>query len=449
MASVNIDAAIVSRAEILKRDEQMIQMQNGCICCTLRKDLLEEVHKLAKEGKFDVLIIESTGISEPMQVAETFAMSNEDLAHGGTELSSLVGVARLDCCVTVMDVTTMFSFFENTKVVGEEFPESSEDANPERNVVDLLVDQIEFANVIVLNKTEMVSAKVVERAEQLVKSLNPSAKVIRTSFSDVPLGSIINTGLFDLDKAALMPGWLQSLNEETPHNPETLEYGIGSFIYRARRPFHPKRLFDLLEAYFLILEDVSEPEADDSESQVEDMLIDSNGEGTESDDEDAEMKDEDNVIAERVEARRSSAFKDLYRSKGFLWILNREDCMGEWAQAGAILTVKEAGGWFACVDESEWPEMLSEKEKARIRKDFDVANPEIGDRRQEIVFIGNFSDNADRKMIELLDQCLVTEEEWAAWKSGAITEADLEDPWTPWGASTDETVGELIDQAGR
>lgn len=448
MASVNIDAAIVSRAEILQRDEQMIQMQNGCICCTLRKDLLEEVHKLAEQGKFDVLIIESTGISEPMQVAETFAMTSEDLSAGGSELKSLSGVARLDCCVTVMDVTTMFSFFENTNLVVEEFPDTSEDANPERNVVDLLVDQIEFANVIVLNKTEMVSSKVVEKAEQLVKSLNPSAKIIRTSFSDVPLEAIINTGLFDMDKAALLPGWLQSLNEETPHKPETLEYGIGSFIYRARRPFHPKRLFELLEAYFLIIEDIPEIEDHDGGENVDEDNEEFSGNSSDADD-DEDMKDEDEAIAERVEARRTSPFKDLFRSKGFFWLLNRDESMGEWAQAGAILTVKEAGGWFACVEESEWPEHLSQEEKLRIRKDFDLTNPEIGDRRQEIVFIGHFSENADKKLINLLDECLVTEEEWTAWKNGTMSASELEDPWTQWETYDDLAACDLQDQDDR
>lgn len=214
MASVNIDAALVEKSEILQREEKLIQMQNGCICCTLRHDLLEEVSELAKSGRFDYLIIESTGISEPMQVAETFAMTAEDLIGSQGEdkecLHSLQSIARLDTCVSVVDATNLFEYFNCAKFVGEEFAaesEASEGANAERTVVDLLIDQIEFANVVILNKIDLVSEETANRAEALIRKLNPSAEIIRSIYSQVPLKSILNTRKFSLEEAQTASGW--------------------------------------------------------------------------------------------------------------------------------------------------------------------------------------------------------------------------------------------------
>lgn len=460
MASVNIDAALVSKAEILHREEKLIQMQNGCICCTLRYDLLEEVSELARSGKFDYLIIESTGISEPMQVAETFAMTPDDLKvaedddNDEERLHSLQSIAKLDTCVSVVDVTSLFEYFDSAKFVGEHFAaesEASEGANAERTVVDLLIDQIEFANVIILNKVDMVSEESISRAEALIRKLNPSADIIKTNYSQVPLKSILNTGKFSLEEAQTAAGWLKSLNEETPHVPETLEYGIGSFIYRARRPFHPERLFDLLEKYYLIIEHGSPEEGEESGddevdeensenepvADCEDEIVDSKKtkvsesetSGDEASDEEDEEVNEEELIKSRLEAKKNSVFAGVYRSKGFIWIATRHDVIGEWAQAGSMITISPAGSWFACVDKKEWADNMEEDAIERIMKDFD-SDESVGDRRQEIVIIGQISGNEDA-ITKLLNDCLVTEDEWQAIKSGDLT-GHFADPWEQW-----------------
>lgn len=430
MASVNIDATILDKSEVLQRDEQMVQMQNGCICCTLRQDLLEEVAKLSKSGRFDVLIIESTGISEPMQVAETFSFEGETM-ESFEGLQSLVGLAKLDTCVTVVDGSNIFGYFENSRFIDEEFADSAGSSNPERTVVDLLVDQIEFANVIVLNKVDLCTKSTLEKAEGLIRKLNPDAKIIRSRYSEVPISEILCTGMFDLEKASLAPGWLQSLNE--PHVPETLEYGIGSFIYRARRPFHPQRLYDLVSQFLMIIEPLNEEHEDDGSASVNEDDNDSSGEDVGpkgSSDEDAEMEaykeEEEREIAVRRAAKRSSIFAGLFRSKGFFWLATRPGSMGEWGQAGTVLTMKEAGGWFTDVPEAEWP-IDSDEARVRIIQDFDQSDPSIGDRRQEIVFIGSVS---QKEICAELNKCLLTEEEWDWYKNGEFERFD--DPWDEW-----------------
>lgn len=459
MASINIDAALVSKAEILHREEKLIQMQNGCICCTLRHDLLEEVSELARSGRFDYLIIESTGISEPMQVAETFAMTPEELvgAEGDGQdcLHSLNSIARLDTCVSVVDATSLFEYFDCAKFVGEQFQkesEASEGANAERTVVDLLIDQIEFANVIILNKIDLVSEETALKAERLIKTLNPSAEIIRSTYSQVSLKSILNTGKFSMEEAQTCAGWLKSLNEETPHVPETLEYGIGSFIYRARRPFHPERLFNLLEKYYLVIEhapadiesdeeceDESEEECEDEESGKK-IKIDENSSSKESDSEsenesEFESENEEELIKERLKAKKESVFSEVYRSKGFIWLANRPEFMGEWAQAGSMITITPAGHWFATIDKAEWSEGMEPEAVERILRDFDDSDESIGDRRQEIVIIGQIS-GKEEEITKALNECLVTEEEWSFVKENKLEKDDgtpiFADPFEQW-----------------
>ena len=440
MASVNIDAALVSKAEILHREEKMIQMQNGCICCTLRHDLLEEVSALARSGRFDYLVIESTGISEPMQVAETFAMSTEELSAEG--LPSLQSIARLDTCVSVVDASSLFDYFDSAKFVGEQFDKETEapdGANAERTVVDLLIDQLEFANVIVLNKADLVSEATLKKAEGLIKTLNPKAEIIHAKYSNVPLQSILNTGKFSMEEAESAPGWLQSLNEDTPHVPETLEYGIGSFIYRARRPFHPERLFDMLEKYFLIIEPSPMLEEDGSESEQEaceskkvkledsqDEVMEAEVDEVEEGDDDEEV-DEEELIKSRLVAKKASVFADVFRSKGFIWIANRPDVMGEWAQAGSTVTISPVGRWFASLPKEEWSAQMDPEAVERIMKDFDE-DVCIGDRRQELVIIGQIS-GKEEEITKLLDSCLVSNEEWDGVKAGDFA---FNDPWEQW-----------------
>lgn len=476
MASLNIDAALVSQSEILQRDEKMIAMQNGCICCTLREDLLVEITNISKSGKFDYIIIESTGISEPMQVAETFVLTSEDFKNqvAPDGLSSLENVARLDTCVTVVDATSIFGYFENSKFIDEEFADEgkrdgsegggeseaneatvtvADVANPDRTVVDLLVDQIEFSNVIILNKKDCVSPDTLQKAIGLLRRLNPTAEIIPTNFSQVPLQKVLNTKTFDYEKAANSPGWLLSLQER--HVPETEEYGISSFIYRRRRPFHPKRLFDLVVRYFMVLEyghEAADEEADGDESDEEagshmDSDDDASAAGSESDGGKAAKADEDDkrlqerVIRERLAAKKASVFANVFRSKGFFWLATRPDMMGEWAQAGTILSVKPMQAWYASMP----PGTADEEAEAKDGGDMDVAESEewkkvfataedcggdadeaelVGDRRQELVFIGDLSSAVagvampKDELIRLLDACLVTDEEWAAVKQG-------------------------------
>lgn len=481
MASLNIDAALVSQSEILQRDEKMIAMQNGCICCTLREDLLVEITNISNSGKFDYIIIESTGISEPMQVAETFVLTSEDFKNQAAPegLTSLENIARLDTCVTVVDATSIFGYFENSKFIDEEFADEgnrdglqgtskSEEsdaavtvadvANPDRTVVDLLVDQIEFSNVIILNKKDCVSPDTLQTAIGLLRRLNPNAEIIPTNFSQVPLQKVLNTKQFDYERAANSPGWLMSLQER--HVPETEEYGISSFIYRRRRPFHPKRLFDLVVRYFMVLEYGHEADEDDEDEGDDDDVneetesrMDSAGNddaaASESDrakggsgaDDDKRLQER--VIRERLAAKKASAFANVFRSKGFFWLATRPDMMGEWAQAGTILSVKPMQAWYASMP----PGTVDESAEAKDGAAMDVAETEewrkvfataedcggdaeeaelVGDRRQELVFIGDLSSAVAGvavprdELIRLLDACLVTDDEWAAVKQGMV-----------------------------
>jgi G3E family GTPase len=315
MSEVNIDADIVARGDtnLSRTEEKLVEMSNGCICCTLREDLLIEVKKLAKEGRFDYLLIESTGIGEPMQVAETFTF---DDASGDI----LKDFAKLDTMVTVVDAINFLKNW-NSRETLQERGESLGTAD-ERDIVNLLTDQIEFANVIILNKVADVSEDERVKIRRIIATLNSEAEVIETNYSEVPLQKIINTGLFDFNKAALAPTWLKELRGE--HVPETLEYGIDSFVYKADRPFHPERFMHWTE-----------------------------------------------TIPETV-----------VRAKGLFWLATRFEEAGDLSLAGTQLQLKAAGWWWGIVNESEWPESI--KEQAKLHN---WQSPYF-DHRQELVFIG-------------------------------------------------------------
>lgn len=436
MASINIDAALIEKATILQKEEKLIKFQNGCICCTLRGDLLAAISDLAKSHEFDYLIIESTGISEPMQVAETFGMTAEEISQlGDTDVESITSLARLDTCVTVVDVNSLVSFFETADFIVNRFENVEDD--DQRTVVDLLIDQIEFANVILLNKVELASAETLKMCEQLVSKLNPSAQVIPTSYSRVDLKLILNTNTFDYEKAAMSPGWLTSLKK--PMIPESEEYGIGTFIFTARRPFHPQRLYDLLEKYFMLIEDSNLQVPDGAMTEDEDVgEEDDNEENDESEDEETlddgdvrEMNCENMSLKEEehmkkvIAAKKESPFKLLFRSKGFVWIATRPMNIGEWSQAGMVLTMGNGGNWFKELPDDMWPKDPSIR--AEILKDFD---DELGDKRQELVFIGQFSKLDQSWIREQLESCLVTAKEW---KNCLKMKMDnFEDPWEEW-----------------
>ncbi|WEI17967.1 zinc metallochaperone GTPase ZigA [Acinetobacter proteolyticus] len=322
MSEVNIDAALVREggAELSRTDEKLVEMSNGCICCTLREDLLVEVRRLAEDKRFDQLVIESTGISEPLPVAETFTFEDEN----GISLSEF---ARLDTMVTVVDA---YNFLQDYRSVdsltsrGESLGEQDE-----RNVVDLLIDQIEFCDVIILNKIDLIDEEENEKLLAILHSLNPRAKIEISEFGQVNLDKILDTKLFDFNEAAQAPGWLKELRGE--HTPETEEYGIGSFVYRARRPFHPQRFFDFIH----------------------------------------------------------SEWQGVIRSKGFFWLASHPEFAGSWSQAGAMARHGVAGYWWAAVPDEHWPE--DQPSRDAIAKNWDDAT---GDARQELVLIGMEMDQA-------------------------------------------------------
>ncbi len=357
MSEINIDSQLVrdGGAALSRTEETLVEMTNGCICCTLRDDLLKEVARLALDRRFDYLLIESTGIGEPMPVAATFHFE----LPGGDRLEE---IARLDTMVTVVDCLNFLRDFDEQRDLAQRGIGASDE--DERMIVDLLVDQIEFANVILLNKTDLAPPANVERIEAIIKQLNPEAKSIRTVRGRVAPREILDTGLFDIERAAASPGWVRELRGE--HTPETEEYGIGSFVYRARRPFHPQRLWSLIE----------------------------------------------------------QGIKGLIRSKGCIWLATRMDFCGSWSQAGCSLTIDRTGYWFDAMARDEWPDEPETLEWVQGN----WADP-WGDRRQELVFIGQELNH--KEVTTALDACLLTDAEMT---EGPKRWRRLADPFPPWEA---------------
>ena len=338
MSEINIDSAVVqSEVSLNRSEEKLVEMSNGCICCTLREDLLEEVTKLSKEGRFDYLVIESTGISEPLPVAETFTFADEN----GVSLSD---VADLDTMVTVVDAVNFMNDYDQAKYLqdtGESLGEEDE-----RSVADLLVDQVEFADVILISKTDLVSSADIERLTAILKTLNTDAKIVPISQGQVNIDEVLNTGLFDFERAQQAPGWLKEMRGE--HVPETEEYGIGSFTYEARRPFHPEKFHEFLHG--------------------------------------------------------TDKYGKLIRSKGYFWLASRPEFAGQWSQAGGIARYGFAGMFWKAIPEKNWP--TDAEYLASIKNSW--VEP-FGDMRQELVFIGQGLDKSG--MASALDDCLLSEED--------------------------------------
>ncbi|WP_028693116.1 zinc metallochaperone GTPase ZigA [Pseudomonas cremoricolorata] len=323
MSEINIDASEVQRNVSLNRaEEKLVEMSNGCICCTLREDLLEEVARLAEEGRFDYLLIESTGISEPLPVAETFTFRDEQ----GRSLSDL---ARLDTMVTVVDALNFMRDYQAADSLASRGETLGED--DQRSISDLLIEQVEFADVILLSKIDLVSQHEREELMAIVQRLNPRAEVLPMVMGQVPLARILDTGLFDFEQAAQSPGWLQELRGE--HVPESEAYGIAATTWQARRPLHPQRFHDFLHAPW------------------------SNGR--------------------------------LLRSKGFFWLASKYQDAGSWSQAGGMVRHGLAGRWWRFVPQAQWPQ--DQESAAEIFKHW---TPDTGDCRQELVFIGQNIDFA-------------------------------------------------------
>lgn len=338
MSEINIDSAIVQNEVSLNHsEEKLVEMSNGCICCTLREDLLLEVTKLAQEGRFDYLVIESTGISEPLPVAETFTFADEN----GVSLSD---VADLDTMVTVVDAVNFLEDYDEAKYLQDTGQSLGEE--DERSVADLLVDQVEFADVILISKTDLCSPSDIARLTAILRTLNTVAKIVPIAQGQVDIDEVLNTGLFNFERAQQAPGWLKEMRGE--HVPETEEYGIASFTYEARRPFHPQKFFELLHG--------------------------------------------------------TDQYGKLIRSKGYFWLASRPEFAGQWSQAGGITHYGFAGMFWKAIPKKNWP--TDEEYLASIDKSW--VEP-FGDMRQELVFIGQ---NLDQNgMIKALDGCLLSEED--------------------------------------
>lgn len=338
MSEINIDAHSVQReVELNRQEEKLVEMSNGCICCTLREDLLLEVTKLAEAGRFDYLVIESTGISEPLPVAETFTFTDEN----GISLSD---IARLDTMVTVVDAVHFLKDYDAADALQDR--DESTDKDDERSVADLLIEQVEFADVILISKTDLVTQEELLRLESILKALNTRAQLIPIVQGQVELKHILNTNLFNFEEAQKAPCWLKEMRGE--HQPETEEYGISSFCYEARRPFHPEKFYTLIH----------------------------------------NMK----------------TYGKLLRSKGFFWLASRPEFAGQWNQAGGIAHYGFAGMFWHSVPKANWPtdrEYLDSIQQQWVEP--------FGDMRQELVFIGQNLKKDD--LTHALNQCLLSEAE--------------------------------------
>lgn len=366
MSEVNIDSQLVANgdAALSRTDEKLVEMSNGCICCTLREDLLAEVANLAREDRFDYLLIESTGISEPAPVADTFTFAMDD----DLPLSE---IAELDTMVTVIDAA---NFLEDLQI-GKDLKSIDQAATEDdpRTVADLLTDQVEFANIIILNKTDLIDERSLATIEAYIDQLNPHALKLRTCFGQIAPSQIMGTGRFDFEIAKQSMGW--QLTQRGEGASEADEYGVTSFVYRSRRPFHPERFYD----------------------------------------------------------RLSQNWNGVLRSKGFFWLATRVDKIGVWSQAGRVARLDFGGFWWAAVPQNHWPD--SEAFHSELESKW---NPEVGDCRQELVFIGIGMDEI--AIYDSLQECLLTDEELAA---GIESWQRFADPFPKWNVSLEETLAAL------
>ncbi len=351
MSEVNVDAELVKSENTLSRtEEKLVEMSNGCICCTLREDLMIEVERLAKENRFDYLLIESTGISEPVPVAQTFSFVDDE---NGIDLSRF---SYIDTMVTVVDAFNFFNDFGSPETLRDR--DLTDMEGDYRTIVNLLTDQIEFANVILLNKTDLVSKEHLGVLKAAIRKFNPTARIIESSFSKVEPKEILNTGLFNFEEAEQSAGWIEELNKDE-HTPETEEYGISSFVYRSKKPFDPVRFWAYVQKKF-----------------------------------------PHNVI----------------RSKGLFWMASRPQQALIWGQAGGSLRADSAGVWWSSMPFQERTRYRSFVENQKhIESGWDAT---FGDRKNEIVFIGQ--DMEEDLIVKELEACLSTDEELKSqrWKRG-------------------------------
>jgi G3E family GTPase len=351
MSEVNVDARLVDNENTLSRtEEKLVEMSNGCICCTLREDLMVEVEKLAKEGRFDYLLIESTGISEPVPVAQTFSFVDEE---NGIDLSRF---SYVDTMVTVVDCFNFFKDFNTDELLKDR--ELTDIENDFRTIVNLLTDQIEFANVIILNKTDLVDEDTVGLLKASIKKLNPLAKILTSNFGKIAPKEILNTGLFDFEEAQSSAGWQKELQSEG-HTPETEEYGISSFVFRDQRPFHPQRLWDFLSDNYPI---------------------------------------------------------GVIRAKGLFWMASRPEEALNFSQAGGSFRMEKAGVWWCSMPYSQ----RIRYESYVYHQEFIESkwSKKWGDRMNELVFIGQDLDKGE--ILEALESCLLDSQEILQFENNGI-----------------------------
>lgn len=353
MSEVNVDSELVKNGTQLSRtEEKLVEMSNGCICCTLREDLMLEVQKLARMGKFDYLLIESTGISEPIPVAQTFSFSS------GEDLIDLTELSEVDTMVTVVDALNFFNDFGSADMLLDR--QMTDDAEDQRSIVNLLTDQVEFANVIVINKTDLVTKDELGILEKTLRKLNPEATFIRTQNGKIDPKSILNTKLFDFEKAQNSAGWLKELENSKngiAHTPETEEYGIGSFVYRNRKPFHPQRFLAYVSQDFPT---------------------------------------------------------SIIRSKGLFWLASRPEHAILWSQAGGSLKAEVYGKWWAAIPMKQ--RAMSESFMENQEEIMSKWDKKWGDRMTELVIIGQELDR--EKIIKDLDDCCLHELEIVHYETG-------------------------------
>ncbi|GAA3635819.1 GTP-binding protein [Flavivirga jejuensis] len=354
MSEVNIDAQFIENENTLSRtEEKLVEMSNGCICCTLREDLMIEVEKLATQNKFDYLLIESTGISEPIPVAQTFTFESED---EGIDLSRF---SYIDTMVTVVDALNFLKDFSSLDYLTTRALTNLEGDN--RTIVNLLTDQIEFANVIIINKIDLVTGEQLKELQTIIQKLNPEARIIPANESKVELKSVINTGVFDYETVEASAGWIKELENE--HTPETEEYGINSFVFRSKKPFHPDRFLKYLDTGFP---------------------------------------------------------QNIIRSKGLFWLASRSDQALVWSTAGGSFKADNAGVWWASMSYGERINYAAFNEnKNQIESGWDAL---YGDRKIELVFIGQYLEK--EKVITQLNDCLLTDNEAQLWKKQLFPQED-------------------------
>lgn len=348
MGEINVDAQLVAKEGGLShQEEKLVEMSNGCICCTLREDLLLEVGRLAREGRFDYLLIEGTGIAEPLPIAQTWTFQDGDTSK------SLSDISTIDTMVTVVDCLNFFKDFSTMDTVVDR--DLTEDLQDERTIVNLLTDQVEFANVIVLNKTDLVTAKTLSLLEATIKKLNPDAHIIHSQFGKIPLQSIMGTGLYDFEKAQSSAGWLQELNNT--HTPETEEYGISSFVLKDPRPFHPERWWQYLKSHYPTY---------------------------------------------------------LIRAKGLFWLASQPDNAVLFSQAGGSLRMEDAGVWWDSMPYGQRIKYASYVDNQQeIERNW---TRQWGDRMNQLVFIGQIADR--QKDLQEIEACLLTNEEIQLYQAG-------------------------------